>query len=78
MFYSYSGHVYYKIHDGIHNIAQAQKLCKPDASFLTLPMPRNEEQNDYWDPKTLVRKLFDISGYLGPMTLISLAANVGY
>ena len=43
-----SGHVYYKIHDGTHNIAQARNLCEQDASFLTLPMPRNEEQNDYY------------------------------
>ena len=42
------GHVYYKIHDGTHNIAQARNLCEQDASFLTLPMPRNEEQNDFY------------------------------
>ena len=48
IFKLYSGHVYYKIHDGTHNIARARKLCEKDASFLTLPMPRNEEQNDYY------------------------------
>ena len=40
--------MYYKIHPGTHNIAQARNLCKQDASFLTLPMPRDEEQNDYY------------------------------
>ena len=42
------GHVYYKIHEGTHNIAQARNICEQDASFLHLPMPRNEEQNDYY------------------------------
>ena len=42
-----SVHVYNQIHDGTHKIAQARKLCEKEASFFTLPMLRNEEQNDF-------------------------------
>ena len=42
------GTVYYKIHDGLHNINEARALCAADADFLHLPIPTNSYENDFF------------------------------
>merc|ERR1719454_1243221 len=42
------GPVYYKVHEGLHNIEEARALCAADAPYLTLPIPRSEAENDFW------------------------------
>ena len=42
------GRVYYKIHDGLHNIWQARDLCKADSSYVHLPIPKSPEQNTFY------------------------------
>jgi len=42
------GTVYYKIHDGLHNRGEALALCAADASFVHLPIPRDDDQNSFY------------------------------
>ena len=42
------GTVYYKIHDGLHNIGEARGICAADAPFVHLPIPKSKEQNDFY------------------------------
>ena len=42
------GRVYYKIHDGLHNIFEARALCKADSSYVHLPIPKSHEQNEFY------------------------------
>ena len=42
------GRVYYKIHDGLHNIWEARALCKADSSYVHLPIPKSDEQNTFY------------------------------
>lgn len=42
------GTVYYKIHDGLHNIDEARALCSADADFVHLPIPSNSYENDFF------------------------------
>ena len=42
------GRVYYKIHDGLHNIWEARALCKADGSYVHLPIPKSLEQNSFY------------------------------
>ena len=36
------------MYEGFHNIKVARELCHADASYLHLPIPRDEEQNDFY------------------------------
>lgn len=42
------GRVYYKIHDGLHNIGEARDLCSADASFVHLPIPKSKDENKFY------------------------------
>ena len=57
------GTVYYKIHEGLHNINDARALCAADADFVHLPIPSNRFENDFFF--NLVGAQKDYDAWLG-------------